>query len=889
MTPWLVAQGVRRAPRRVVLGAIGTAFPVAILAATLLFVDAAVRSMTPQALGNVQVEMRALATSLNVDMTAVSKQLATVPGVQLVQPFGATDVVVGTTGTPGLVTARLFAIDPSYLDQHPWVDVVDGGLSGGALLDLSLRASPGFASATNISITLPGDSPPLKLALPVDGTVDLRQARTWFSIPYGEVQGDLALVPRAVIIDFATFEHSVLPVLRSWADAGGISPVLNPGLTDLPPADLEAHITIDHSTYPFDPGRAASWSAKLRRSLERQGAGSVIVADNAAETLSSAAADATNAKILFLLLGIPGVLVAAGLGLAASSALAEAHRREEALLRLRGATSRQVARVAAANAALAGLAGSVLGLLVAVAVVSADLGQPAWRGVSPARLASSALVAVGAGALTTVIRLVSLRRASRRSDVVPERRLLERGYNPLWKRARLDLVAIAVGVAILAINTSAGGLRQSPIEGPALALSFYVLLAPIALWLGVTLLVIRSLLALLGRWARPDRSRPLPSWRGASLRWLGRRPARTAVAVVLGALAVAFGTQAVAFVATYRAAMQADAQAAIGSDLRLTPGSDPLITLPTTLSGVFATSPVRLVPARAGSDRKTILAIDLATYRQAATVGSRMLSGQGLEALATDPSGILVASEIANDFSVAPGDTMPVTIFPDDFENSQSLDLHVLGVFRSFPPTAPTTEMVMSTAGLPPRDLLAPADFYLARVDQGRSPTLVADELRRGALADTFTVGTVANPDQRSLAALNLGGLSRIESFGAGLVAAVGVAVLGVFLVLERRREFAILSAIGATNAHVLTGPAQEGIIAVIASVIIGVPVGLGLASLTVRVLGLFFTLPPPLLTIPTGTLIGLAVFVAVTSAIALAAALTAVTRVSAASVLRDP
>ena len=44
-----------------------------------------------------------------------------------------------------------------------------------------------------------------------------------------------------------------------------------------------------------------------------------------------------------------------------------------------------------------------------------------------------------------------------------------------------------------------------------------------------------------------------------------------------------------------------------------------------------------------------------------------------------------------------------------------------------------------------------------------------------------------------NLTVLNLGPLSDIESVAAGMIAAVGVAVLGAFMVLERRREFAIL------------------------------------------------------------------------------------------------
>ena len=53
--------------------------------------------------------------------------------------------------------------------------------------------------------------------------------------------------------------------------------------------------------------------------------------------------------------------------------------------------------------------------------------------------------------------------------------------------------------------------------------------------------------------------------------------------------------------------------------------------------------------------------------------------------------------------------------------------------------------------------------------------------------------------------------------------------------------------------------------------------------------LSLFFALPPPLLTIPTGAIVLFVVFMVMTSTIAIAAALTAVTRVRPASVLREP
>src|SRR5262245_37769774 len=118
---WLVVRTARRAPHRLLLAALAVAFPVAALAATLLYIDDGAQAMTRVALSPVQVEMRALATSLNADMGQIDARLRTVPGVRHVDVFGAADVVVSAPGVPGRVTARLFAVDPSYVTHHPWV------------------------------------------------------------------------------------------------------------------------------------------------------------------------------------------------------------------------------------------------------------------------------------------------------------------------------------------------------------------------------------------------------------------------------------------------------------------------------------------------------------------------------------------------------------------------------------------------------------------------------------------------------------------------------------------------------------------------------------------------------------------------------------------------
>jgi putative ABC transport system permease protein len=252
---------------------------------------------------------------------------------------------------------------------------------------------------------------------------------------------------------------------------------------------------------------------------------------------------------------------------------------------------------------------------------------------------------------------------------------------------------------------------------------------------------------------------------------------------------------------------------------------------------------------------------------------------------------VLVAKEIATDFEVRPGDPLPLTIFPDDEEKKRNVTFRVVGVYSSFPPVAPPAEMVMTTTEFRPF-LLPEPEFWLARTLAGHPAASVAGELHARGIDHAFAITTAADrarAGQRTLATLNLTGLSRIESLGGVLIAAVGVAVLGAFVVLERRREFAILTAVGTDTPRLLVAPAQEGALAVLGSVLVGVPLGLGLGMLAVRVLSLFFTLPPPVVAVDGGSLVAFVALMCVASAAALGAALVAITRIGVAEVLREP
>jgi hypothetical protein len=88
--------------------------------------------------------------------------------------------------------------------------------------------------------------------------------------------------------------------------------------------------------------------------------------------------------------------------------------------------------------------------------------------------------------------------------------------------------------------------------------------------------------------------------------------------------------------------------------------------------------------------------------------------------------------------------------------------------------------MVMSIASMPP-PVLAP-EFYLARPNAGTSAADAAAVLQQQLPAPAFTVITAQDrvrASQRSLTALNLAGLSTIESAFAALIAALDVTLLG--------------------------------------------------------------------------------------------------------------
>src|SRR5439155_26976023 len=123
--------------------------------------------------------------------------------------------------------------------------------------------------------------------------------------------------------------------------------------------------------------------------------------DNLSDALNTASEDALYADALYIMLAVPGALVALGLAYLAALGSAGRDRRDLALLRARGASRRHLALAAAAESGVLGLVAGVAG--TAVAIGAARILIHGNLGLTPARIAVTAAVctlvaAGGAGA-----------------------------------------------------------------------------------------------------------------------------------------------------------------------------------------------------------------------------------------------------------------------------------------------------------------------------------------------------------------------------------------------------------------------------------------------------------------------------------------------------------
>jgi putative ABC transport system permease protein len=835
---------MRRRLGRLAGATIGVALATALVAVLLDFIGGAARNMTTRAVESVPVDWQvqfAYGGDPKVAMDAVRG--ATPISVMIsvlyadVASFSATtDSTNQTTGA-----GKALGLPAGYEAALPGqIRLLLGSLSGPLLAQqtaANLRATVG----STVTIDRPG-LPPVDVV--VAGIVDLPNQDSMFQA-IGLPSGAQPLAPPDNVI--------LLPA-EDWRALFDPQASANPAS-----ARLQLHVRLDRTSLPSDPVSAFADVLGRTKNLEARIAGSGLIADNLATRLDATRSDALYARVLFLFLGAPGVAIAALLTLAVAGAGQERRRREQALLRARGADTALLISLAAVEAVLIGLAGVVVGLVVAAlaARAIADLGI-----LAPAPYLLAALAGLSL-ALAAV--LTPAWRTTREHTVAAARNVVGRGSQPPWRRLWPDLALIAAGA--IAFWYSAASSYQVVLapEGVAqAAVDYTAFLAPVCLWLGAGLLAMRSL----GIWLGSHRA--IGAGRLGSLgarlaplvaSVLARRRRALARSVALTALAVGFAFSTAVFNTTYNAQSRIDAELTNGADVAAVgvagrPAGQRLVEL-SRLPGVAAAELMMHRFAYVGSDLQDIYGVDPRAIGRATNMSDAFFGGgssaRTLAALGGTRDGVLVSEETVSDFQLQPGDTLNLRLQSAADHQYHVVPFRFVGVAREFP-TAPRDSF-----------LVANADYVAEKTGDGAAEIVLmrasGDPQSIAAAARTVfadvpgvrvtSVGETQRLISSSLTAIDLRGLTTLElTFAVAAVMAAAGLLFGLD-VAERRRGFAVLALLGATRKEIAAFLWSEAWVVVGAGLAAGAAIGVLVAYVLVKELQGVFDPPPEGLSFP--------------------------------------
>lgn len=867
---------VRRRAGRLGAAAAGVAVAVALLACLGAFLAASQASMTARAVRDVSVDWQ-VQVEPGSDPAAVLDTVRTAPGTVAAVPvgFGQAAGLTATTGATTRTTgaAVVLGLPDTYRATFPGELRTLVGAGNGVLLAQQTAANLGVAPGDLVTVHL-GTATSVR----VDGVVDLPAANSLFQT-VGAPPGSQPTAPpdNVLLLPAGQWQGLFAPPTSA---AGAPTPVHN-----------QIHVARSHD---LPPGPAAAYTQEIgaAHNLEAQSAGSAVVGDNLGAALGAARSDAAYAQVLFVFLGLPGAVLAGLLTGAVTAAGATRRRGEQALARTRGVTSAQLVRLAAVETALVGLSGAVVGLGAAMLVGQLAFGSVSFGATTATALAWTAGATLVGLVIAVASVLVPAYRDLRCATVASARRGVgrvdSRGPGPWWARYGCDVVLL-VGGGLLGWAASGNGyqLVLAPEGVPMISVSYWAFAGPALLWVGAGLLTWRLVDLALGRGRRLVGRALRPAAGGlaqTAAAMMARRRRPLARSIVLLALALAFAASTATFNATYQAQAEADAQLTNGADVTVTespgvrvgPAAAPALA---AVPGVRAVEPLQHRFAYIGADLQDLYGVRPATITDVTALQDTYFQGGSartlMAILAAAPDSILVSAETVKDYQLHPGDLVNLRLQDSATKQLTTVPFHYAGIVNEFP-TAPKDSFFIADAGyLTARTGSDAVGAFLVDTG-GRNVTAVAAQIQ-DRLGPSATVTDIAHTRSRvgsSLTAVDLAGLTRVElGFALMLAAAAGGLVLALGLT-ERRRTFAITTALGATHRQLRALVGAETAVLTVGGLVAGAAVGWLLSHVLVAVLTGVFDPPPAALTIPWTYLAGAALITVAGLASAAAAAL---------------
>jgi len=827
----------------------GVGLTVSLLACLGIFIASSSVTMTRRAISQVPVDWQILLSS-NANEKAVKAAIGNTTPYTALEQVGYADTAGFTATTGGTVQTtgpgKVLAISAHYRQSFPAEIRQLTGAKQGVLVAQQTAANLHVKEGDTVIIKRIGLSP---VQVKVDGVVDLPNADSLFQavgVPPGTAP---QAPPDNVLLIPGSQGHRIFdPQIRIRPDT----------------VHMQYHVRIKHNL-PGNPDAAYVEVHRLANNLEARMSGSGIVGNNLAARLAGVRADALYAHVLFLFLGLPGAILAILLTLTVASSGKRQRLREQALLRVRGATVGQVLKFEAVEAFIAGVGGVLLG---------GWLTYTAGRLITSTGTTMHAVVFfwIGGAAITGFLLALAATmypawKQARHFTVAASKALVRRAGKPLWQKLYLDFIVL--GIAFLEYwRTASTGYQVvlAPEGVPQISVHYEAFIAPLFLWIGGVLLSMRFWENVLER-GTTLLSRLLSPIAGnlskAVAASLGRQRVLLTRGVVLVALAISFAVSTAVFNTTYNVQSRVDAELTNGSDVRVTgsttspPGSKfkELKALP----GVVVAQPMIHRFAYVGKDLQDIYGIDPKHIGEATNMSNAYFASGNARAtlsiLAKQPDGVLVSEETRRDFQLRRGDQLNLRLqFAADHQY-HVVPFRFIGVVREFP-TAPKDSFLIANAGYVAQKTGSDAREIILIRAEGNTEKLakrarkVVSSLPGAKVTD---LGSVQRIIRSSLTAVNLHGLTRLELVFAVLLVMGATGLILALGLTERRRNFAILDALGAKSSQLGAFIWSEGLLMLVGGGAIGTILGFGIAQILVKVLAGAFDPPPEHLFIPWG------------------------------------
>jgi putative ABC transport system permease protein len=332
-------------------------------------------------------------------------------------------------------------------------------------------------------------------------------------------------------------------------------------------------------------------------------------------------------------------------------------------------------------------------------------------------------------------------------------------------------------------------------------------------------------------------------------------------AVVLVALTVAFAMSTAVFNSTYRQQAYVDALLTNGADVAITespgvsvgPGEAARLA---QMPGVSSVEPLQHRFAYVGADLQDIYGVRPASIVGATGLQDAYFVGgtaqQLMNTLAASPDAVLVSDETVKDFQLKPGDNLTLRLRNGTDNALVSVPFHYAGIVREFP-TAPSDSFLVANADYIAQQTGSNAvGTFLVNTDSG-SPRSVAAALR-AQLGDSAQVSDIGSSQRligSSLTAVDLSGLTKIELGFALVLAATATGLVLTLGLAERRRTFAIATALGAKTKQLGGFIWSEAAFVGVAGIAMGILSGYLLSYMLVKILTGVFDPPPSSLSFP--------------------------------------